>query len=364
MGFVGTSTGCTAPVYEYWFQGPGGTWTLGRPFSVDPSWSWNTMNLAPGSYNIHVWANEQGDSTAAFESYAAATAILTGCTSASLSPAAPFAQPGATIGYTATSTGCSNPQYEFWVGYPDGTWSVKQTWGGATFNWDTTGLATGSYLVHVWANQQGASTASWEAYGSSSVALGSCISAVLSPTNPSAAAGTAVALTAGSTGCGNPQYAYYVQYPSGTWYLARTWGPAGYSWSTAGLAPGTYTIHVWANNAGDPTATWEAYGSDTVTLTGCTAAMVTGSPLSPQVVGTPVTFTASSSTCPTPVYSFYIQYPDGTWHLGRSFGATTTWMWSTTSLPKGTYTVHVWANNQGADTSTFETYGSATYTLS
>jgi hypothetical protein len=40
-----------------------------------------------------------------------------------------------------------------------------------------------------------------------------------------------------------------------------------------------------------------------------------------------------------------------------------TWQWSTTGLAPGVYHVHVWANNQGADLSTFETFGSATFTL-
>ena len=35
----------------------------------------------------------------------------------------------------------------------------------------------------------------------------------------------------------------------------------------------------------------------------------------------------------------------------------------TTGLPKGNYVIHVWANNQGADTSTYETYGTATFSL-
>jgi hypothetical protein len=364
VGFVAASNGCQAPVYEYWFQDLGGTWNLGRPFSADPSWSWNTAGFAPGTYNIHVWGNQQGDSTSSLESFASATATLTGCTSASISPPSTSQPAGSMVNLTASSAGCPNPVYEFWVGYPDGSYHMKQAFSpSASFSWNTTGLAPGMYSVHVWANQQGASTATWEANGAASVALSICTSAALSPTNPSAAAGTTVTLTASSTGCASPQYEFWVQYPNGTWYLVQGWGSATFNWNTAGLAPGTYNVHAWARNTGDPTATFEAYAADVVTLTGCTSASVSGMPLSPQAVGTSITLTASSSGCPTPVYKFWVQYPDGTWHLLRDFSPTAAFVWNTMGLAKGTYTVRVWANNQGAATNTWESYGSAIYTL-
>jgi hypothetical protein len=83
-----------------------------------------------------------------------------------------------------------------------------------------------------------------------------------------------------------------------------------------------------------------------------------------STVGTPVTFTASSSTCPNPVYEFWLQWVNGTWHLMQGFSATNTWTFDTTTgYAKGVYHVHVWANQQGAYTSTFETYGASTRTL-
>jgi hypothetical protein len=135
-----------------------------------------------------------------------------------------------------------------------------------------------------------------------------------------------------------------------------------WSWSTAGLAPGAYSVHVWANQSGDSTASWEANGSSSITLTGCTAAMISPA-AGTGPVGTPVTFTASSSGCPNPIYEFWLQDTSGGWTMVQTFGAGTTWQWSTVNLPKGTYNVHVWANQQGADTSTWEIYGSATFTL-
>jgi len=133
-----------------------------------------------------------------------------------------------------------------------------------------------------------------------------------------------------------------------------------FDWDTTGLAPGVYTVHAWANQVG-ASSTLETYGSSTVTLTGCTSAGLTPfSGASP--VGASVLFTASSVGCPTPVYEFWVQYPDGTWHEGQAFSSTNTFTWGTTALAKGNYVIHVWANNSGY-TGSYEVIGAATYTL-
>jgi hypothetical protein len=59
-----------------------------------------------------------------------------------------------------------------------------------------------------------------------------------------------------------------------------------------------------------------------------------------------------------------LQFPDGSWHLLQQFSAGNSWTWNTSGLPKGTYVLHVWANNQGSYYGAYETFGSATYVLS
>src|SRR2546427_8429188 len=89
--------------------------------------------------------------------------------------------------------------------------------------------------------------------------------------------------------------------------LFRSW-----AWNTSGRAPGTYTVHVWANQVGDSTALGEAIGSSTVTLTGgCTSASIAASPMTPQPVGSVFKFTASSSGCSNSQYQYWVQYLDG-----------------------------------------------------
>jgi cell wall-associated protease len=108
-----------------------------------------------------------------------------------------------------------------------------------------------------------------EIFGSSTVTLTGCTSATLSPDTSTQAVGSSIDFTATSAGCLNPQYEYWVQYPNGTWYLKRGFSStATWTWSSAGLSAGVYTVHVWANHLGGYMKRLEAFGSSTVTLTG------------------------------------------------------------------------------------------------
>jgi hypothetical protein len=171
---------------------------------------------------------------------------------------------------------------------------------------------------------------------------------------------------AGSAGCPNPEFEYYVQYPDLSWHLGRTWGASAWGWDTSasgGLRPGLYTIHAWTNQSGASLASYEAIGSAQVTLTGCTNATVSPSNTSTPA-GTVVLFTVTPTCTGTAVFEFWLQYPDGTWHdETNGFTATNTWNWDTTGRAKGNYVIHVWVNNQGAETSRYETIGAASHTL-
>jgi hypothetical protein len=368
--FTATSTGCANPQYEFWLQDPSGGWTMKQAFSSSAVWNWSTTGGPVGTYTVHVWANQTGDPTATYEALASMTYTLVApaaCATDAVtaSPSAPQA-PGATIQFTATSTGCPNPLYEFWLQDTSGSWSIRQSFSSsAIWNWNTAGFPAGNYTIHVWANQSGSDLSTWQANGGMSYTLTApapCATATLSPANPAQAAGSTVNLTASSTGCPNPQYEFWVQYLDTNWYLKQGWGGPTFAWNTAGLAPGSYSVHVWANQIGDSTATWEANGATTVTLTGCTSASVvpaTGS----AAAGSLVTFTMSSTGCANPVYEFWLQDPSGAWQMVQAFGTGNTWQWNTAGWAKGTYTIHAWANQQYADMSAFETFGSSTFTL-
>jgi hypothetical protein len=274
------------------------------------------------------------------------------CTAAFVSPAAGTFGAGTQLLFTASSHGCLGPRYAFWIQSPDATWHFKSDFPGATYTWDTSGLV-GVYNIHVWVNVSGSS---YDAIGSGTVTITACSAGSLSPASATQQVATTVNFTASSSGCATPRYAYWVQYPDASWHFVRTFGAAAFAWSTAGLAPGVYTVHAWANTAGNG---FDTFGSSTITLTGCATASL-APPTTSGARGTTVNFTASSTGCSSPHYAFWVQYPDSSWHFVRAFDGAT-FAWNTTGLPAaGTYTVHVWANVTG---NSYDAIGSATVTL-
>ena len=217
--------------------------------------------------------------------------------------------------------------------------------------------------MHVWANQVGDPTNTWEAFASSTVTLAGCSSAGIAPASVTQEVATTVSFTAGSAGCATPQYQYWVQFLDGSWQMQRPFSTdPHWVWNTAGLKPGVYTVHAWANQVGDSTATWEAIGSSTVTLTGCASAALSPASGSSSAGGV-IAFTATSTGCSLPVYEFWLQDPSGNWQMVQGFSTSNTWQWNTAGWPRGNYSIHVWANQQGADTNALETFGGASYTL-
>src|ERR1700694_5486558 len=363
---VATSTGCTNPVYAYWVQYPNGKWVLRRGFGGG-AWNWDTRGLGVGTYTVHVWANQYGNPPSGGEAIGEVVykiAVLPNCATASVSPAAPSQAAGTSIAFTASSTGCGTPIYQYWVQFLDHRWYMMRTFlGDRTWTWNTSGLPTGTYTVHVWANQYGHSMASPEVIGSSTVTLTGCTSAPVSPLNPSQPAGSTIPFTTAASGCASPQYEYWLQYLNGAWYLKQAFSSnAAWTFNTSGLPPGTYNLHVWANQLGAYMGRPQVTGPSTVTLTGCTTASL--SPVNPILQGgTTINFSATSGGCTTPQYEYWVQYPNGRWYMTRAFSADPTWTWTTTGLAVGTYTVHVWANHQGAYTGSWEGVGSSTVRL-
>ena len=96
---------------------------------------------------------------------------LLACTTTSFTavPASPQAA-GTPVTFTATASGCTTPQFKYWILPPGGSWTVARDWGPAVFAWTTTGLAAGTYRVTVYARATG-STADYEAYGAGSYDL-------------------------------------------------------------------------------------------------------------------------------------------------------------------------------------------------
>jgi hypothetical protein len=374
--FSATATGCPNPRYEFWLQAPGGAWTIVQAYSASNTWAWSTTGLAPGTYSQSVHVRD-ATSSAAYDAYLSpvATYVLSAgaaCTSVTetANPASPQA-PGASVKFTASATACPNPTYEFWLLAPGAGWAVTQAYSAAsTWTWNTTGLAAGTYTLNVYARQSG-STADYEAALTPTVtyvlqvAVCSSVTQTTSPASPQQP-GTTVTFTATASGCPNPRYQFWLQPPSGAWAVQQDYSASNtWTWNTTGLALGTYSVSVYARDAGS-TAAYDTYlnpAQSYVLSAGpaCTSVSQAASPASPQPPGTAVTFTATASGCPNPTYQFWLLAPGGSWTVVQAYSASNRWTWNTTGLVGGTYQLNTYVRQSGS-TATYEAYLSPTPT--
>ena len=152
---------------------PGGTFTQVQAYSPVATYPWSTTGLAPGPYQIGVWARNAG-STRSYEAFAFITFQLQApvpCGTLSLAPTAhgwttnnilsQSPQPaGIMVDWSAASTCDNSPEYAFYVQRPGSTtFSVLRSYGAsATLAWNTAGLPRGNYKVKVLVRNQGSTT--------------------------------------------------------------------------------------------------------------------------------------------------------------------------------------------------------------
>jgi hypothetical protein len=288
------------------------------------------------------------------------------CTSASMSPGAASPQaPGATVTFTASSTTCTAPEYKFFLQPPGGSWTAQTAFGGNSWSWNTTGLADGVYGVGVWARQTG-SGASYEAYwlGTYTLSVVTCTAATISTaTTPPQPPGTSIPFTATATRCPGAQFRFWMLPPGGSWTMQQDYGAGAWTWNTTGLALGTYQLGVWARQPGS-TSSYDAFGITTFVLGSgsCKSTGLSPNLATPQGPGATVVFTASSNSCASPLYQFWLLPPGGAWTREQKFGAMTTWSWNTTGMPVGTYQVGVWVKAGGSG-APYDAYFIGTYQL-
>jgi len=315
--------------------------------------------------------------------FATSNASLNACITTQLAPSLVSPQQvGATISLTASSTGCPNPLYEFWVLAPGATQYTlaRQYSTSATFSWSTSGAVSGTYRINVWArdaSSQGTYSngfGSWDAYNASLTytltdppPAGSC-TAVSDSALP--ARGAMIGLTATFTtvaiGCGTPQYEFWILSPgAGLYALAQPYSSnATLTWNTASNGPGVYRINVWVRDASSSGAhsnawgSWDAYdASVTYKLAlGCPDVSVSTSPSGSTTHGTQVVITASAPGCANPQYEFWILSPGASLYtLVQAYGSGATLIWSTGSDGAGVYRINVWVR----DASSAGKYGNA-----
>lgn len=110
------ATGCGAANYRWFVAAPGGAFKQSQAYGPT-AFAWHTTGLAPGFYQIGVWARRVG-STASYEAYAQMSFEIkknnVPCTSVTLGTAPGQIASGG-IGFTPTAAGCSPSTYRYYV---------------------------------------------------------------------------------------------------------------------------------------------------------------------------------------------------------------------------------------------------------
>jgi cell wall-associated protease len=247
----------------------------------------------------------------------------------------------------------------------NGLWTDVQTYSTeTTWDWNTTGLAPGTYRILVWAKES-TSTALNDKYAYIDYVVAEPLTAVsLTPGKLSPqVAGTTVTFAAAPTGGGDIRYQFRLRNLNGLWTDVQTYSTeTTWDWNTTGLAPGTYRIVVWAKES-TSTALYDKYAFiDYVVAAPLTAVGLTPSKISPQPVGTTVTFTAAPTGGGDVQYQFRLRNLNGIWTDVQTYSTDTTWEWNTTGLTPGTYRVVVWAK-EATSTATYDRYAYQDYLI-
>ena len=370
-------------IYEYQFsQNIGGVLTIMQPYGPSPSWVWSTAGLAAGTYNFQVDARSAFSANTSEASAVASYVIVSPApaTGAFLFATPASSQPqGTPVTFIAVGAGGSLI-YEYQFSYRlsgTPTYTLGQAYSSSSiWNWTTTAIPSASYNILVNVRSAG-STAASEASATATFSFtgtGPASGVALNPTPASPQVpGTSVLFTAAASG-GSESYEYQFWLHNGTsWSIMKPYGAAGdnnWSWSTSGVADGTYYIQVWARSAGS-TAPYDARAEATYILSAVTpAATVTftppPSPASPQAPGTrtPVLFTAvAGGGSGSYEYQFWL-FNGTSWSIMKPYGAAddNTWTWTTSGVTAGTYFIQVWARGAGS-ANPYEARAEATYVL-
>lgn len=318
-------------------------------FSTENTYLWH-VDPAGGSFLLYAYAREARGGTArsATKSFIAIDNSLTDVT-LTASPASPLASPGTPVLLTATAFGTA-PSYEYKYKITDAAGSTLVqtpfTAGANTYLWTTTG-AVGTYTLYAFVRVD---SAHYEIVKSIPFAIATpeLTKVTLAAGLPSPqVAGTTVTFTATPTPAslaGEVEY-QFTAVKNGVTVARQAYSTtATFDWDTTGAA-GSYTVQVQARSVAMPTnvktASVSPYMIVDSALSGVT---LTPDKASPQIQGTPVTFTAAAAPPSPPgtveyqfvVYNALVQVVRQTAFSGN--GAS--WDWDGT-LPAGNYSVRV-----------------------
>ena len=338
--FTATATGGTNVQFQYWLYNPAANpaWSQLQSYSSSATYQWTPAT--PGNYVISVTAL---DTTGAGVNTMLSYTIGSPLTAVNVTPSLASPQPVNTpITFTATATGGSSVQFQYWLYNPaaNPAWTQLQDYSSlATYQWTPT--TPGNYVIAVTAlDATGTAVNTLFSYSISGPLTTVSVTPSLASPQP---VDTSITFTAMATGGSNVQYQYWLYNPEANpaWSQLQAYTSiATYQWIPA--APGNYVISVTALDAtGTAVNTLLSY----TIVTPLTAVNVTPSLASPQPPNTPITFTATATGGTNVQYQFWVYNPNfnPAWNQLQTYSTQPTCTWTPTS--PGSYLLSVTAQD-------------------
>ena len=338
--FTATATGGSNVQFQYWLYNPAANpaWSQLQSYSSSATYQWTPAT--PGNYVISVTAL---DATGAGVNTMLSYTIGSPLTAVNVTPSLASPQPVNTpITFTATATGGSNVQFQYWLYNPaaNPAWTQLQDYSSlATYQWTPT--TPGNYVIAVTAlDATGTAVNTLFSYSISGPLTTVSVSTSLASPQP---VNTPITFTAMATGGSNVQFQYWLYNPAANpaWSQLQAYASlATYQWTPA--APGNYVISVTALDAGGTAV--NTLLSYTI-VTPLTAVNVTPSLASPQPPNTPITFTAAAVGGTNVQYQFWVYNPNfnPAWSQLQAYSTLPTCTWTPTS--PGSYLLSVTAQD-------------------
>ncbi len=246
------ATGGTNVQYQFWLYTPNGTpaWSPLQAYSSSASCTWNPNG--PGDYLLSVSAKDGVTGTEVnatlWYSITGGVPLTAVVVTTSLSSPQPVNTP---ITLTATATGGTSVQYQFWLYNANTTPAWRQLQGysaSASCTW--TPSAAGNYLLAVTAMDGITGGEANMTFWYRITGTYPLTAVAVTPSLPSPqAVDTQINLTATATGGVSVQYQFWVYNPSAnpTWSPLQAYSPiSSYNWTPA--AVGTYLLSVTAED--------------------------------------------------------------------------------------------------------------------
>lgn len=305
---------------------------------------WDTASVAPGRYDLRVWARVAGN-LSTYEAIGGTGALVgTTCSSATLAVSAL----DATKQTLTASAGCAGaePEYRFLSRPPGATaWTELRPYGTEpAMAWTTTSLPSGRHELQVQARARG-NLSAWEATATGAYLAGDVATSVTLTATPSPSPVLLSVTSHTFNGPGPVEFQFLARLTGATaWEVLRPYAlEGGFYWNYQGRPPGRYELAVYARHAGNASA-WEAVGTNTYFVGQvCTAAT-----LSQAVAGTRIDLTATASCSALPEYRFLVRPPGAAaYEELRPYGTVPGFSWETGSLPAGRYDLLVQARTKG-----------------